>query len=85
MPPAKIKTSGRYSTVLNPHHHNDELLRLLAKAQRRRAATQIAATARRRAAQKKMAWARVARIIKKAEAQYAAIKHTPSKSKRMIR
>ena len=80
MPPAKVKTSGRFSTVLN-HRSNNELVRLLAETQRRKAATQISAAARRLAAQKKMAWARVARIIKKAEAQYAAGKH----NKRMKR
>lgn len=77
-------TSGYYSTVHNPQS-SDELECLLAKTQRRRAATQIAAAARRCVAQKKVAWARVARIIKKAEAKYAAAKHTSSKSRRMNR
>jgi hypothetical protein len=69
------KTSVVYVTVFNPNSR-DELERLLATTQRRRGATKITTAARRRAAQKKAAWARVSRIIKKAEAA------APSRSKR---
>ncbi len=75
---AKSATNGKAFVVFN-RQSRDELVRLLAKTQRRKSATKISTAERRRAAQKKAAWARVSRIIKKAEAHFAALAAPSSK------